>query len=237
MRNKKDTLTREGYKKKFDELFSKWYYVPLPGEKIVQCNEGYPPYWFISNKAYVLSVNGDRIKRLKPYVVKTGRKNKDGERTGKKWYVGKQKEPGSGNIDKLYIHQMVAEHFLECELEHNPEDPLEVHHIRKVMTFADDECSSANTVENLQILPKSVHAKATTAGKKTMDLDVEEKIKDSNVPEYQIVSLEAYLVAALQSCMQLNGQAQVMLVNHANSKDPSKIEVSVHPINEVTFVE
>ena len=58
---KHKVLTREEYAEKFDKLFSKWNYIPQAGEKIVQCKEGYPSYWFISNKGYVFSVYKNNI--------------------------------------------------------------------------------------------------------------------------------------------------------------------------------
>lgn len=240
--NRKSKLTREEYKEKFDKLFSELYYIPLPDEKIMQCNEGYPDYWFISNKGYVLSISSGKIKRLKPYATHTGAKNKDGERPSKKWYVGKRRQPGSGTIDRFYLHKMVAEHFLTCELEHDLDESLEVHHKQKVITFEDNECSRANNVDNLQILPKSIHQKATNISKKTadqLDLEIEEKIKASEVPNIQLPEqiFEQWLVAALQSCINMGNQPVMMLVDNVGAKDPSKIKVSVHPINTVELIE
>lgn len=65
--NKK--LTREEYKKRFDELFSK-FYILQKDEEIVQCNYPQPDYWFISNKGYLFSVEQNELLILNPQCLK-----------------------------------------------------------------------------------------------------------------------------------------------------------------------
>ena len=67
--------TREDYKQKFDKLMETFNFIPQDGEEIVQCKDPYPPYWFVSNKGYVLSVYGHGIKYNCTCIGKTGIKN------------------------------------------------------------------------------------------------------------------------------------------------------------------
>ena len=79
--------TREECSKKLDDLMMNTFnYVMQEGEQIVQCKEPYPAYWFMSNKGYLFSAYGNKIKVVKPNHRYTGTKNKDGSRTGQDWY-------------------------------------------------------------------------------------------------------------------------------------------------------
>ena len=74
--------TREEYSKKFDDLMMNTFnYVMQEGEQIVQCKEPYPAYWFVSNKGYLFSAYGNKIKVVKPNHRYIGTKNKEGIRT------------------------------------------------------------------------------------------------------------------------------------------------------------
>ena len=100
---KHKVLTREEYAEKFDKLFSKLNYIPQAGEKIVQCKEGYPSYWFISNKGYVFSVYKNNIEVIKPNFDCTGKANKEGKRAGKGWRYG-TRAGGNKNLAVPNIH-------------------------------------------------------------------------------------------------------------------------------------
>ena len=55
--------TREECSKKFDDLMMNTFnYVMQEGEQIVQCKEPYPAYWFMSNKGYLFSAYGNKIR-------------------------------------------------------------------------------------------------------------------------------------------------------------------------------
>lgn len=100
--------TREDYKQKFDKLMETFNFIPQDGEEIVQCKDPYPPYWFVSNKGYVLSVYGHGIKYIAPSIRKTGRKNKDGERPGRDWNYTYST---NGKWIKISVHKVIADHF------------------------------------------------------------------------------------------------------------------------------
>lgn len=57
-------FTREEYKEKFEKLC----FIYQDGEVIVQAKEPYPQYWFVSNKGYVISIHGRKVKKITPIV-------------------------------------------------------------------------------------------------------------------------------------------------------------------------
>lgn len=173
-------LTREDYRKRFERLiYWEYNYVPQDGEIVVRCDEKYPEYWYLSNMGYLMSVSGNRIKILRPHFRTTGKKNKDGKRSGGDWYYRYGEK-------KISMHKIIAEHFLLNEFE-SLED-VEIHHIRKRNTFAKNQPQFCNRVDNLQILPKSIHRVASFLGKNTedviseswgtVDLNNEEEVND-----------------------------------------------------------
>lgn len=154
MRTKK--LTREQYQEKFINLLEETNYQLQDGEKIIQCKDPYPAYWFVSNKGYLLSVYGKTIKHVKARYRTTGK-------TSGNWfytYVNK-----SGKRKNVTVHTLFAEHFLGYERNKD----LEVHHIKKSKSFSSDELEKCNSVENLQVLPKQIHQKATRIGSHTQE--------------------------------------------------------------------
>lgn len=163
MRTKK--LTREQYQEKFINLLEETNYQLQDGEKIIQCKDPYPAYWFVSNKGYLLSVYGKTIKHVKARYRTTGK-------TSGNWfytYVNK-----SGKRKNVTVHTLFAEHFLGYERNKD----LEVHHIKKSKSFSSDELEKCNSVENLQVLPKQIHQKATKIGSHTKDQLDEERNKN-----------------------------------------------------------
>lgn len=234
---KKQPLTRTEYKEKFEKLMSKFNYVPQEGEVIVQCNEQYPPYWFISNKGYLFSAYYNDLKMIEPIFDRTGKANAAGERPGKQWRYSRRKESGS-NLQRYNMAQMIAEHFLESEFDSDEE--LETHHIKKRTTFQPEEAAQCNRAENLQLLPKSIHKQLTHYASKTseqLDQEIADKVKAAGAPEYRLTQeqLQQILFNALQSCL---GQG-VQPITYSTSivDDVTQIEAEAHPIKNLIIVQ
>lgn len=229
----KREMTRTDYKKKFDKLMAeKFNYILQEGEQIVQCHEEYPPYWFISNKAYLFSVYRKKIKILKPFFDKTGYTNKDGERRGKTWRYSTMGADGKSN--RFIVARLVLEHFPNCEFE-SPEK-LEAHHIKKRTTFDENESTKCNRIDNLQLLPASIHKAITHYSSKTsadLDREMDERVKKSGCPVYQLTQeqLQEILMNALQSCTALGAQPYIVTTNITD--DVAAIEAEAHPIKRV----
>ena len=232
---KHKVLTREEYAEKFDKLFSKLNYIPQSGEKIVQCKEPYPDYWFISNKGYVFSVYKNNIKVIKPNFDCTGKANKEGKRAGKGWRYG-TRIGGNKNLTRYDMGKLMADHFAENEFK--SDEDTEIHHIKKRSNFLEDEAHKCNSADNLQKLPKSIHKELTYYASKTtkeIDEDVEKKIQKSGCPVYQFTQeqLQAIFINALQSCLEQG--VQPVIYTTTITDDVSKIEAEAHPVNKVEF--
>ena len=234
---KKQPLTREEYRKKFELLMSKFNYVPQEGEIIVQCHEQYPPYWFISNKGYLFSAFYNDLKMIEPIFDRTGKANAAGERPGKQWRYSRRKESGS-NLQRYNMSQMIAEHFLQSEFD--TDEDLETHHIKKRTTFQPEEAAKCNRADNLQLLPKSIHRKLTHYASKSseqLDQEIAEKVKAAGVPEYRLTQeqLQQILFNALQSCL---GQGvQPITYSTSITDDVSQVEAEAHPIKNLFIVQ
>lgn len=227
-------LTREEYAEKFDKLFSKLNYVPQEAEKIVQCKEPYPSYWFVSNKGYVFSAYKNNIKILKPNFGCTGKANKEGKRAGKGWRYG-TRIGGNKNLTRYDMAKLMADHFIENEF--RSDEDIEIHHIRKKNNYSENEAQKCNSADNLQKLPKSIHKELTHYASKTqkeLDQEVEKKIQKSGCPVYQFnqEQLQAIFLNALQSCLE-QGVQPVIYTTTIND-DVSKIEAEAHPISRVS---
>lgn len=166
--------TKKQYQEKFNRLLEETNYQLQDGEEIRQCKDPYPAYWFVSNKGYLLSVAGKNIKIVKANYRKTGKSNKDGARSGGNWYY-EYKIPGEKWNTKVTAHTLFAEHFLGYERNKN----LEVHHIKKSKSFSQEESEECNCVDNLQVLPKQIHQRATKIGSHTQDQLDDERNKNS----------------------------------------------------------
>lgn len=180
--------TREYYKKRFEDQMKRFCYIPQDGERIVQCRDPYPPFWFISNMGYLFSVYYDEMKIIKPNHRWTGKKNRDGKRGGQDWYY-EYRVNGEKWNRHVQMHLLIAEHFLISDFD---DEKMEVHHIKKRMNFAENESVQCNRADNLQILPKEIHNEATRYGSKTMeqlDQEMEEKVKKSGCPVYGVLNL------------------------------------------------
>lgn len=193
MKTKK--LTREQYTEKFNRLFDKYNYIPQPDEQIIQCNEKYPPYWFISNCAYLFSIVGNSIKILKPNYRNTGT-SKDGS----DWYY--TYIDTTGKKKKVSQHILVAQHFLTNEFEDIDNDKVEVHHIKPRNSFSPNQPQLCNKASNLQVLPKDIHQRLTTYSHKTaeqLDREIEKKVKKANVPTFDVTNLEELVASVLNN--------------------------------------
>lgn len=172
MRTKK--LTKQEYQEKFIRLLEETNYQLQEGEEIRQCKDPYPAYWFVSNKGYLLSVAGKNIKIVKANYRKTGKSNKDGAKKGQDWYY-EYKIPREKWNTKVTAHTLFAEHFLGYKRNKD----LDVHHIKKSKSFSLDESEKCNCVDNLQVLPKQIHKRATYYGGHTQDQISQEQDKNA----------------------------------------------------------
>lgn len=235
---KNKLLTREEYKIKFDELFSKMNYIPQAGEEIVQCKEGYPPYWFISNKCRLFSVYNNKIKILKPKFDSTGKANKEGERAGKTWRYGTKKQ-GEKNLTRYTLAEIVADHFCEDEWSGYSEyedEPREIHHITKRANFSPDEGEACNRADNLQRLPKSVHKDVNYYSGKTieeLERETRKKLDESGCPQlYCSKQALMNLLCQLVTNSRADGECPSIIMTSIN-KDVKKIKAEAHPITGI----
>lgn len=127
-------------------------YIPEQGETFIQCSNPHPEYWFLSSHGRLFSVYGQQTKQLQVYIIPTGKKNSDGERTGRVWAYNQKV---NGKTKQWTVYGLVAHYFLENEF--LDEEAIEVHHKEKSRLFVKSEPFRANRKENLQLLPKSIH--------------------------------------------------------------------------------
>lgn len=223
---KKNVLcSREDYKKIFQKLMRKSNYVLEEGEEFKQCKEPYPPYWFVSNQGYVLSVYRNKIKRITHSIKRTGKKGKNGERPRRDWFYRYSVNGKKANVTE---HKLVADHFLEDEF--TGDTSGEIHHIRPQSSFADNEGMKCNRADNLQKLPPDVHSVVTRLSRKTPE-QIEEawdrKAKKDNAKIIELSS-EQLTKVAISIANQLLGQQgwQGMIAIEGKSEQ----EMSAYPI-------
>jgi len=182
-------------------MMNTFNYVMQEGEQIVQCKEPYPAYWFMSNKGYLFSAYGNKIKVVKPNHRYTGTKNKDGSRTGQDWYY-EYKVKGQKHNKHVSMYRVMSDCFLENEF---GSDDNEIHHIRKKNQYKPSEGKECNRADNLQLLPREIHKNLTYYASKT-DVDhnkeMEEKIKNADCPSFQFSQeqFQVLLMSALYDC-------------------------------------
>ena len=165
--------TREEYRNRFKNEF---IWVRKEGEEIVQCNAHYPAYYFISNKAYLISLAGRVPKIIKPRL--------ESGKHEQKYWIKKD-----GVYKNVKLHQLVAEHFCNKEFPLSDGDSYDVHHIRGKANFTEDQPQECNQASNLQWLPQTIHKRATEYSKKTDSqrmAELEKKIQESGAPEFQV---------------------------------------------------
>ena len=194
--------TKEEYSKKFDDLMENTFnYVMQEGEQIVQCKEPYPAYWFMSNKGYLFSAYGSKIKVVKSNHRYTGTKNKDGSRTGQDWYY-EYKVAGQKHNKHVTMYRVMSDCF--CENEFGSEDN-EIHHIRKKNQYKPSDGKECNRADNLQLLPRKIHKNLTYYASKPdaeHNKELEEKIKNADCLSFQLSQeqFQDLLMAALYDC-------------------------------------
>lgn len=200
--------TREDYLKKWEKLMETFNFIPQAGEKIVQCKEPYPAYWFVSNKGYVLSVWGNGIKYIAPRIHKTGRKNKNGERAGRDWQYNYST---NSKITTISIHKIIADHFLINEF--TGESSGDVHHIVKKNSFADNQWKECNEADNMQKLPPEIHDELTIYAKKQpeqIEAEWNQKITEDHAEVINMTNDQ--MIALVNHLIQQGYEARVYLV-------------------------
>lgn len=156
-------LTRGEYAERFKREF---VHVWEKDEEIIQCNEHYDGYYFVSNMGHVYSLAKKNIIELKPSLVKDHVWVYEMNRDGKK--------------KKIKMHRFIAEHFCKDEFGFNEKN--HVHHINPKKNFSDDEPQKCNRVDNLQILPGIIHERATGCSENNIDKTIAEKVNKENAP-------------------------------------------------------
>lgn len=222
-------LSRKEYKEKFDHLMETEYnYIPQDGERIIQCHEPFPDWWFISNKCYLFSVANKHIKILNDNPSECGLKRKDGTYQETKWRY----RYGKNDISTW---KLVAEHFCECEFDTDEE--IDIHHIKGKTTFNPEDGKKCNRADNLQALPKSVHKDLTHKYGKTieqLDKESEERAKKAGVESVQMTNEELMRIL-ITGILTNEGTPIVYLSKQAD--DPKDIECKAHPIKAVVLQE
>lgn len=202
-------LTREGYQKKWKYLMETFNYVYQDGEEIVQCRDPYPPYWFVSNKGYVMSVYGSGIKLLSPGIRRTGHKNKNGERPGRDWYYVYVMNHKRTTIS---VHKVIADHF--CLNEFTGDYSGDTHHIRKKNSFADNEWKECNEAANMQNLPEEYHEELTAYAKKPAE-QIEAEMDQQEFDETIELSSDQ-AIALINILLQQGNEGRVYLVRDSD---------------------
>lgn len=228
---KKNELTREQYREKFYNLLAKTYYIPAEDEEFKQCDYPHPPYWFISNRGYLMSVYKKKIKIVKPIFDKTGAANKSGERNGKSWRYGtRYKKDATAPLNRWDMAKMMMQYFGENKFDSQEE--TEIHHIKKRNSFDEEEAHICNRADNLQILPKSVHKELTHYASKTqaeLDAESEERAKKLGCPVYELT--QAQLQVMLIDNV-LNSSNTIVLIT-SNDDDVSQIKAAAYPVKNI----
>ena len=224
--------TREEYKAKFDKQFENYCWIPQSDkgvqEQIVQCKPPYPPYWFVSNMGYLFTSYFKKLRIVRPHHRKTGIKNSSGERTGQDWYYW----ISWGGKRKVTMHKLIADHFLENEY---PDEEVELHHIKKKLSFTPEQPELCNRATNLQYLPKDVHKRATAYARMTeeeIDKKMWEKVIRSGAPINVLPNdvLEDFILAGIKNTLRNGNRIDIVLPNPATGEVEVK---SIFNENEV----
>ena len=227
--------TREECSKKFDDLMMNTFnYVMQEGEQIVQCKEPYPAYWFVSNKGYLFSAYGSKIKVIKPNHRHTGIKNKDGSRTGQDWYY-EYKVKGQKHNKHVSMYRVMSDCFLENEF---GSDDNEIHHIRKKNQYKPSEGKECNRADNLQLLPREIHKNLTYYASKPdaeHNKELEEKIKNADCPSFQLSQeqFQNLLMAALYDCNVSGGKAIMYTTTITDNVEDIEAEAHVLDVGKI----
>ena len=223
-------MTKEEYQQKFEDQMERSEYTLEDGEVIVQCHAPYPVYWFVSNKGKLYSAYRKELYLIEPYYCETGKKNKDGKRSGSNWYYEYHMD-GEVNNRHVTMHKLIAEHFLQCDINYEDED-TEIHHIKGRKAFTKDQAKECNSVENLQVLPKSIHRKATYMGSHTqdqLDKDSDDRVKKAGCPDIQInlnsEQFMSWLISAMQDSIDRGVSPYAYLITDTDDSENKRVEV------------
>ena len=185
-------------------MMNTFNYVMQEGEQIVQCKEPYPAYWFMSNKGYLFSAYGNKIKVVKPNHRYTGTKNKDGSRTGQDWYY-EYKVKGQKHNKHVSMYRVMSDCFLENEF---GSDDNEIHHIRKKNQYKPSEGKECNRADNFQLSQEQFQVLLMSAlydcdinvGKPVMyTTTITENVEDIEA-EAHVLDVEKILKQNLEEC-------------------------------------
>lgn len=187
--------SREEYAEKFKKQLEKAEYELKPGEKIIQCRNPYPDYWFISDQGYIFTAFYNDLRILNDNPTVQGPKNKDGERDSVRWkyFYGDS---------QVTAWRLMAEYFLECNFD--TEENIVVHHIKPRSSFDKSQGAECNRADNLQMLPDKVHRDLTTYNnpnyEKNHAAKIRKEMQKNNVSmTIQPINLTKFTEALLQS--------------------------------------
>lgn len=188
--------TSEQCKKQIKDYFEKMNYIPQKDEQIKQCPKPYPHFWFCSNKGYLFTTAKKEVKILPPHLTTSGRKKINGERAQLeyRYYYGKNKHVKQ---QQLIIDTFNVKNEFEDVL---PDEKAEIHHQVSRKNFTIDEPQKMNRLDNLQVLPTSIHQSLTNAdsfAKKVNDMFKQVEASTS-IPVFEC-DLESILATYLQS--------------------------------------
>lgn len=231
---KRKPKTREYYQYKFAKLFSNCNYIPQENEIIVQCNEQYPPYWFISNKGYLFSAYRNTLEILRPVFSKD-------KKNDWKYQYNEQKN-GQKHLKQPRMHVLIAEHFLENEFAGYEEvegENIEVHHKTPRNNFGKYEGQFANRADSLQLLPESIHDDVT----KLANLDVDgfekkiEKEMKKGVPCVQLTEeVEAMIFEQIKKHVDAGKLATFISLNSKGTAQAEPVK-RMEKIKDIFFDE
>lgn len=188
--------TSEQCKKQIKDYFEKMNYIPQKDEQIKQCPKPYPHFWFCSSKGYLFTTSEKEVKILPPHLTPSGRKNINGERAQLeyRYYYGKNKHVKQ---QKLIVDTFNVKNEFDEVL---PDSQTEIHHQLSRKNFTSAEPQKMNRLDNIQVLPKSIHQSLTNSDsftKKVNDM-FKQVASDDSIPVFEC-DLEALLSSYVQS--------------------------------------
>lgn len=219
---------KENYRQKFYQLMEKFNYVFKEREDFKQCKEPYPPYWFVSNYGYVISVYRNGLKYIAPSIKRIGRKGKNGERPGRVWYY---QYWTNGKKENVTMHKLIMDHSDDIN-EFTGDKSGEIHHIRPKSSFADNEGMKCNRADNLQKLPPDVHLVVTRLSQKTSeqieeDWDRKAKKDNAKIIELPGEQVDERLVGMANRFLQQGCQGMIVI------EGKNEQEMSAYPIGAI----
>ena len=191
--------TNDQCKNQIRDYFEKMNYIPQKDEQIKQCSEPYPHLWFCSNKGYLFTTSEKEVRILPPHLTKVGEKNKDGERQKIEYRYYYRL---NGKREHVTQQQLLIDTFnVKNEFENIfPNESTEIHHQLSRKNFTSDEPQKMNRLDNIQVLPKSIHQSLTNSNSFTKKVnDMFKQVEsDASIPVFEC-DLEALLSSYVQS--------------------------------------